>query len=532
MSKHDLPDGWCLAKISDISHKTEQRRPESSEQFFYVDIGSINRELKQIESPQYIYGKDAPSRARKVIHAGDILVSLTRPNLNAVALVPMEYSGHIASTGFEVIKPILVDSRYIFFLTRTSDFIDTISGTVRGALYPATTPSNIQAYTFPLPPLAEQKVIVERLDILLAKVQTIKESLERIFDLLKAFRQSVLTAAMNGKLTEEWRYRFNYSFTSWSKRKLDDISSDVSYGYTSSSSNLPIGPKMLRITDIQDNRVNWDDVPYCEIGDDKKKKYLLEIGDLIFARTGATVGKSFLIKEKPPESVYASYLIRVRCTPENSMEYLALFFQSSDYWEQITEFAAGIAQPNVNGTKLKNLLVPIPPLEEQLEIVRRVENLFNFTDSIEQKSKDALERINKLTQFILAKAFSGGITTDWRLSNPDLIRGENSAESLLKKIRTEHNMLKKQPRKLSTRKKQGDIIVMNKLISVLEEFGDWIEAQEAFRLCGVVDGVQTERIEELYSELRDLDKAGRLEVNTITDERGRKLYDQLKLVEI
>lgn len=72
----------------------------------------------------------------------------------------------------------------------------------------------------------------------------------------------------------------------------------------------------------------------------------------------------------------------------------------------------------------------------------------------------------------------------------------------------------------------------NRLIGVLEKSKDWIVAQEAFRLCGVIDGTETERIEELYSELRDLDKAGRLEVNTITDERGRKLYDRLKLVEI
>ena len=112
MSLDNLPVEWMNVKISDITVKGEQRKPNDSEEFIYVDIGSINRDLKKIESPQFLLGKDAPSRARKVIKSGDILVSLTRPNLNAVALVGENYDQQIASTGFEVISAMFVESKY------------------------------------------------------------------------------------------------------------------------------------------------------------------------------------------------------------------------------------------------------------------------------------------------------------------------------------------------------------------------------------------------------------------------------------
>jgi type I restriction enzyme, S subunit len=136
----------------------------------------------------------------------------------------------------------------------------------------------------------------------------------------------------------------------WEICRLDDIAADVSYGYTATSGMEFHGPRMLRITDIQNNQVNWPTVPFCEIADADKGKYILEKGDLVFARSGATVGKSFLINTEIPESVYASYLIRVRCINQKVTEFLNLYFQSPEYWQQITDFSAGVGQPNVNGS--------------------------------------------------------------------------------------------------------------------------------------------------------------------------------------
>lgn len=534
MGEVNLPKGWATTKLelltTDISYGytapscSDEVGPKmlritdiQDNSVVWSDVPYCEIEEEKLE--KYLLKKNDLVFARTGATVGKSFLIRTDPPKAVYA----SYLIRVRTTSEELIS-------ILSYFFNSQQYWQQITEFSSGIGQPNVNGTKLKGLTIPLPPLAEQKIIVDKLDTLLAQVETTKSRLERIHEILKHFRQSVLTAAMSGILTDEWRDSNGYSLKNWSIKKIDDISSDISYGYTASSSDLPIGPKMLRITDIQDNKVNWDDVPYCKIEEEKKKQYLLACGDLVFARTGATVGKSFLVRQVPPESVYASYLIRVRCNPTNSIEYLALFFQSNDYWNQITEVSTGIAQPSVNGTKLKNILVSIPPLKEQSEIVRRVEELLVFADIIEQKTNTALERVSNLTQSILAKAFRGELTNDWRATNPDLISGENSAEALLKKIKIEREILKEKPRARTVRKKKESVTIMaNKLIRVLEESSDWIAAQEAFRLCGVTDGTPTERIEELYSELRGLDKAGRLQIDTVTDEQGRKLYDCLKL---
>jgi len=119
------------------------------------------------------------------------------------------------------------------------------------------------------------------------------------------------------------------------------------------------GPRFLRITDIQNGKVNWNSVPSCDIAEEDIPKYRLSEGDLVFVRTGATTGKSYLIRQCP-DAVFAPYLIRVRATKDVDPRYLAYFFQSPDYWRQIEEGKRGIGQPNVNGKTLGEIKLPLP----------------------------------------------------------------------------------------------------------------------------------------------------------------------------
>ena len=184
----------------------------------------------------------------------------------------------------------------------------------------------------------------------------------------------------------------------WAECELGELTSDISYGYTAKASKQPVGPRMLRITDIQDNRVDWDSVPFCKISEHEKVKYVLKNRDLVFARTGATVGKSYLISGDIPESVYASYLIRVRCSIEPMAGYLKHYFRSRDYWDQITDFSAGIGQPNVNGSKLKRLNIPLAPLNEQKRIADKLDTVLARVDSwiLSRGWKRSLKRIFRL----------------------------------------------------------------------------------------------------------------------------------------
>ena len=217
----------------------------------------------------------------------------------------------------------------------------------------------------------------------------------------------------------------------WKWVRLGSVSSDISYGYTESASKLKIGPKFVRITDIQGGNVSWDSVPYCKINESDKQKYLLTTGDLLFARTGGTVGKSYLCID-PPESVFASYLIRVRTLLEGS-EYLLYFFDTHAYWDQIYSELSGTGQPNFNGTKLSNLMFPLPPNAEQKRIVEKIKDIFSLIDELSDKY--AAEQANRRNLVVSALTSLARGNSNLALSHfAEIIQTKSDATELRKAI--------------------------------------------------------------------------------------------------
>jgi type I restriction enzyme S subunit len=161
------------------------------------------------------------------------------------------------------------------------------------------------------------------------------------------------------------------------------------------------GNKFLRITDIQDGSVDWARVPYCIAPESKLRSASLADGDIVFARTGATTGKSFLIKSPPSGAVFASYLIRVKPSAAVEPAYLAHFFQSAGYWTQIRKKTQGAAQGGVNASSLSELEIPLPPLDEQ----RRIAAILDKADALRRKRNRALELLDGLTQSIFLEMF-------------------------------------------------------------------------------------------------------------------------------
>ena len=163
----------------------------------------------------------------------------------------------------------------------------------------------------------------------------------------------------------------------------------------------------MRITDIQDNKVNWDTVPYTDFDDKKATAYILQNNDILFARTGATVGKSYLVQDLSVLSIYASYLIRIQVSKEILSQYIKYYFESGYYWEQISASSLGIGQPNVNGTLLGGLNLPLPPLAEQQRIVTEVEKWFALIDELEANKEDLKEFIKQVKSKVLDLAIHG-----------------------------------------------------------------------------------------------------------------------------
>ena len=219
----------------------------------------------------------------------------------------------------------------------------------------------------------------------------------------------------------------------WEWTRLGNLSSLIQYGL-SNSAEAQGTHRLLRITDIQDGKVNWKDVPFTTV--DNAENYLLRKDDIVFARTGATVGKSFLVTELPFESVYASYLIRIRLFDCISPSYLYQFFNSYCYWEQITDKSVGVGQPNCNGTSLKELFIPLPPLHEQKRIVPAANALLKYASVIESERASLQEIINLAKSKILDLAIRG------KLVPPD--PNDEPASVLIERIRAEKEELIRQ----------------------------------------------------------------------------------------
>ena len=219
----------------------------------------------------------------------------------------------------------------------------------------------------------------------------------------------------------------------WAWTRLCNLSSLIQYGL-SNSAEAQGTHRLLRITDIQDGKVNWKAVPFTTV--ENAENYLLRKDDIVFARTGATVGKSFLVTELPFESVYASYLIRIRLFDCISPSYLYQFFNSYCYWEQITDKSVGVGQPNCNGTSLKELFIPLPPLHEQKKIVPAANALLKYASVIESERASLQEIIDLTKSKILDLAIRGKLVPQ----DPN----DEPASVILERIRTEKEELIKQ----------------------------------------------------------------------------------------
>ncbi|WP_170601628.1 restriction endonuclease subunit S [Ruegeria arenilitoris] len=191
----------------------------------------------------------------------------------------------------------------------------------------------------------------------------------------------------------------------WDVRSLGEFS-EIKYGYTTKANSEAVGPKFLRITDIQDGTVDWETVPYCEISTGDQEKHRLLSGDLVFARTGATTGKSFVIQH-PPEAVCASYLIRVRPNQQVVLSsFLNAYFQTNEYWDAVAAGTEGAAQGGFNASKLSALPIPLPPLEEQRRIVTILDEAFEGLARAKENAEANLQNARELFESYLAAAFS------------------------------------------------------------------------------------------------------------------------------
>lgn len=313
-----------------------------------------------------------------------------------------------------------IDVEYYYYLFYLYKHAGWIGG--KGIAIQGLSSNAIHRLAFPLPPLAEQKRIVAKIKELQPYIERYEQAWNRLEEFNKRFpddmRKAILQLAIQGKLVEqrpedgtgEELYREVQSEKlrliragkikkekplpeiaeeekpfeipeSWKWVRWGDLSNSIQYGYNAPAKDSG-RIKMVRISDIQEGNVQWDAVPYCEIEETDIPGYLLSTGDILFARTGGTVGKSYLVKDVPVEAVYAGYLIRTQYSKSLFPQYMKYYMESQLYWNQLRNGTIATAQPNCNGKTLAKMMLPLPPLAEQKRIVAKLEELLPLCERL------------------------------------------------------------------------------------------------------------------------------------------------------
>lgn len=341
--------------------------------------------------------------------------------------------------GTKLLNPIpQISSRFFYYQLRSYQLPD--KGYARHFQY-------LDDQPFVVPAFDEQHQIAQRLDELLAQVDTIKARLDAIPAILKRFRQSVLSAAVSGKLTEEWRGRNLYVPTkygldipvNWESLFIDDIA-EVKGGKRlpkgESLVNYDTGYPYIRAGQLKNGTVKSIDQLYLEPHVQKQiSKYTVNENDTYVTIVGASIGDAGLIpKQFSGANLTENAAKFCNYKKELCVEYLSFWLQSQ-YLQNLIKFEIKSgAQGKLALSRIKKLPIPYPTKEEQVEIVKQIKQFFSLAEQIAQHVTNAKARVDKLTQSILAKAFRGELTADWRAEHPELISGENSAEALLAKI--------------------------------------------------------------------------------------------------
>lgn len=391
-----LPEEWQTVPVGQVcTLRREMADPKSEAASPYVGLEHIDSGDPVLRR----HGHASEVRSGKSrFEAGDILYGKLRPYLDKAVLV---HEGGICSTDILVLSADghKVTGGFLVGLLHTRRFCSYAKSTMTGVNHPRTSWPSISKYSIPLPPLSEQNGIAA----VLAAVQEAREKTEGVIQAAKALKKSLMKYLFTyGPVPVDEAEKVSLKETEigqipegWEVGRLGEMGR-LQYGYTATAQERAVGPRFLRITDIdEEGRVSWGTVPYCLIDESEMAKFMLRDGDIVVARIGATTGKASIVKD-PPRAVFASYLIRFTVEGDVSTDpdFVGCFTRTPMYWRQIQANRGGKLKQGVSASVLKELLVPLPPVADQkriAEIARALEENI----AAQEDRKLALEELFK-----------------------------------------------------------------------------------------------------------------------------------------
>ncbi len=393
-----------------------RRNPDNP--FLYVDISAIDRNLKVITSVPEILGADAPSRARKEIREGDILVSTVRPNLNAVAVVPQHLDGQIASTGFCILRPnkSAIVGKYLFYFTTTPNFVGILSGKVRGAHYPAVSDSDVKEIELPLPTVSEQRRIVEILDQADALRKKRAEADAKAARILPALFYKMF----GDPLTNPHGFPIE---------TVGNLLTLLRNGTTAEQNQDGNGYPVTRIETISAGIINPERVRYVEFNDSELARWRMEPGDILFSHINSEshIGKTAIYKGQPDPLIHGMNLLLMRPDARQvKPEYLFAVLNTDSVRAAYRQRCKrAVNQASLNQKDISSLEVAVPPRDSQDRFCRLADNLLR---QVEAQQK-ATEKVEKLFDNLIHRAFTSDLTAKWRKAHMKELLAEMEAQS-------------------------------------------------------------------------------------------------------
>ncbi len=398
--------GWEAKTLGDVLVKTETSDPTRLPQaeFDYIDVSSVSNETLTIQETQRLKGGDAPSRARRLVNANDVLFATIRPTLRRIAIVPDGLDGQICSTGYFVLRPQLqVDYRFIFYFLQTDDFMLKMEKLQKGASYPAVTDGDVRAQEIPVPPLSEQHRIIGILDEafegLVRATANAEQNLRNARALFESHLQSVFSQRGKGwvdtTLGAEVNLLSGFPFKSAQ--------------YTDSEKDICL----LRGDNIVQGLLRWDDVkrwPVCDTAG--YESYQLSAGDVVLAmdRPWVKAGlKRAQISSDDLPCLLVQRTARLRGNGSLNNRFMLYLISSDAFSRHILGVQTGIGVPHISGQQIKDFKFLKPPLEEQRHIVDELDELAAETQRLESICQQKLAALGELKKALLHQAFSGNL---------------------------------------------------------------------------------------------------------------------------
>ena len=417
----ELPNNWDTTSLETVSDVVRGITfPASAKQFEKTDLNvcclrttNIQREI--LWADVYFVPREFVKRDEQYVKIGDVLMSMANSyelvgKVAVVRTIPFKTAFGAFLSAVRPKDAIL--GQYLFHFLRS----DQVQREIRESSSQTTNIANISVATLsqiqvPLAPLNEQKRIADKLDAVLARVDTCRERLDRVPPILKRFRQSVLAAATSGKLTEEWRTTNGHT-KPWRKVRLDEIA-DIQGGVTKDSKKQSVADEevpYLRVANVQRGYLDLAEVKTIRVPSSRLAALLLEPGDVLFNEGGDLdkVGRGWIWEGQVKRCSFQNHVFRARLFDDgNQPKYISWWGNHCglNYFLRGGKQTTNLA--SINKSMLSALPISLPSSEEQAEIVRRVEDLFAYADRLDARYTTARALVEQLPPALLAKAFRG-----------------------------------------------------------------------------------------------------------------------------